>query len=383
MAQAVVVGTGFIGPVHVEALRRLGINVRGVVGSNPEKGRQAAASMLLPQAYDSLEAALQDSQVDVVHLTSPNRLHRQQVLACLAAGKHVVCEKPLGMTSIETAELVAASQRHPALVTAVNYNLRFYPLMLHVRELIQSGALGKIYSVRGAYEQDWLHQDTDWNWRLLPEEGGELRAVGDIGTHWMDLTAFVTGLHAEQVLADLGTAIPVRKRPTSSVATFRGKEQARPMTFVETPVTTEDLGHILFRYAGGAKGNLTVSQVFAGKKNRVTLEIAGARSSLMWDSERPNELCLGHRDQPNQVLIRDPALLASTARSFVNYPGGHNEGFPDTFKQLYRAIYADVAAGRMSDRPLYATFADGHQELLLCEAISRSHATQSWQIVAK
>lgn len=378
MAYAVVVGTGFIGPVHVEALRRAGVHVKGIVGSTPEKGIFAAQALGLERGYQDLLAVLADPQVDAVHLTTPNKLHRDQVLACLSANKHVVCEKPLAMNSSQTKELVEAALATPHLVTAVNYNLRFYPLMLHARDLIASGALGAIYSIRGAYEQDWLLFNTDWNWRLIPEEGGELRAVGDIGTHWMDLVGFVTGLRVEQVFADLKTALPIRNKPKSAVATFQGKEHQAPQEFEAVPVRTEDLGTVLFRYGGGARGVMSVSQVFAGKKNRVSLEIAGEKASLSWDSERPNELWLGHRDKANELLVRDPSLLSHHARLYADYPGGHNEGFPDTFKQLYKAIYADVAKKQRSSDSLYASFADGCNELLMCEAIAASHASEQW-----
>ena len=381
MINAAVVGTGFIGPVHVEALQRAGVHVRGILGSSPEKSAAAAQQLGLDRGYGDFPSVLSDSAVHSVHLTTPNRLHRDQVLACLAAGKHVVCEKPLGMNTRETAELVAAARKTPQLITAVNYNLRFYPLMLHARDLIKSGQLGAVYSVRGAYEQDWLLYDTDWNWRLTQEEGGQLRAVGDIGTHWMDLVGFVTGLQVKQVFADLTTVVPVRKKPKSAVATFQGKEQAAPVAYEPTTIHTEDLGTVLFRYEGGARGTMTVSQVFAGKKNKVSLEIACAKGSLSWDSERPNELWLGRRDDPNQVLIRDPALLSNTARGYANYPGGHNEGFPDTFKQLYRAIYADILAKKRSPDALYASFEDGDHELRLCEAIAASHGGQCWHSV--
>ena len=217
---AAVVGTGFIGPVHVEALRRIGIDVKGVLGSTPAKGAMAKDRFGLAKAYTAYEEILADDEVDVVHITSPNRYHRAMAAGAIDAGKHVVCEKPLATTSAETFELLDLAARNPRLVTAVNYNVRFYPLALHARNLIQSGALGPVMSVRGDYSQDWLLKETDWNWRLLPEEGGELRAVGDIGTHWMDLILFVTGLDIDSVFADLATLIPVRLRPKGALATL-------------------------------------------------------------------------------------------------------------------------------------------------------------------
>jgi predicted dehydrogenase len=326
-----------------------------------------------------MKRSLSDAEVDVVHIATPNRQHRDMVIGALDAGKHVVCEKPLATSSVETSELVECARKNPALVTAVNYNVRFYPLALQARDLVQTGAIGRVSSVRGAYIQDWLLKDTDWNWRLLVEEGGELRAVGDIGTHWMDLIVFVTGLGIDSVFADLATLIPVRQRPKVAGATFRGNEASAGASAGEPiQIQTEDWGSVLFRFANGARGTMSVSQVTAGRKNQITFEIAGSEGSIAWDSEHPNDLWLGHRDKPNELLIRDPSLLAPGVRSFTSYPGGHNEGFPDSFKQLYRAIYEYLAKGDFSRPKIFAGFEDGHEELLLCEAILQSHRTQAW-----
>jgi predicted dehydrogenase len=376
---AAVTGTGFIGPVHVEALRRLGIRVKGILGSSPAKSEVAAKSLGLSTPYVSYEEIVSDPDVDVVHITTPNRHHRDMVVSALDAGKHVVCEKPLATNSAETSELVERARKHPTLVTAVNYNVRFYPLALQARALLQSGAIGRVLAVKGSYIQDWLLKDTDWNWRLLVEEGGELRAVGDIGTHWMDLILFITGLQIDSVFADLATLIPVRQRPKVAGATFQRNEGITGAVAREpVRIQTEDWGSVLFRFADGARGSMCASQVTAGRKNQITFEIAGSEGSLAWDSEHPNDLWLGHRDKPNQLLIRDPSLLAPDVRAFANYPGGHNEGFPDTFKQLYRAIYEYLTEGDFSRPKIFAGFEDGHEELLLCEAILQSHRTQAW-----
>jgi predicted dehydrogenase len=371
-----VVGTGFIGPVHVEALRRLGRPVVGLLASSPEKGRAAAAKLGIPRAYDRYEDLLADPAVQVVHLASPNRLHFTQCRQALAAGKHVVCEKPLAMTTTETAELAALAERTP-LVTAVCYNVRFYPLCWEARARLDAGQLGPVYHVTGAYVQDWLLYDTDFNWRVLADEGGALRAVADIGTHWLDLVTWVTGLEVERVCADLRTFLPTRRRPKGSVETFQSKLGGAPAT-EPVAIDTEDYGSVLLRFRGGASGCFTVSQVTAGRKNCVRYEVAAAKAALAWDSERPNELWLGHRDQPNGTLPRDPALLHPAARRFADYPGGHNEGFPDTFKQLFRAIYEYLDAGDWRAPRPFPTFADGHREVALCEAVLRSHREQRW-----
>jgi predicted dehydrogenase len=371
-----VVGAGFIGPVHVEALRRLGLAVRGILGCDQAESQRAMKSLGLPKAYASLDEVLADPAVQSVHLAVPNVLHYEFAKRAIGAGKHVMCEKPLAMTAAQSGELVelAAGKR---LAAGVCYNIRFYPLNLEARDRIAQGELGRIFTVNGSYVQDWLLEETDYNWRVLADQGGQLRAVADIGTHWMDLVTSITGLEVEAVLADLCTVHPVRKRPKGEVETFSGKLGAKRET-EPVAITTDDYGCILFRFKGGARGSLWVSQVTAGRKNCIRYEIAGAKSALAWNSESPNELWIGRRGSANESLIRDPALLGPLARGFANYPGGHNEGFPDAFKQCFRAFYNYIGEGDYSARPLFPTFAEGHREVLLCEAILKSHRQQAW-----
>ena len=317
-------------------------------------------------------------------ISTPNRLHFEEASRVLEAGKHVHCEKPLAMNSAESARLVelARQAREKGLAAGVNYNIRFYPLNLEARDVVERGDLGDVYSVCGSYVQDWLFYPTDYNWRVLADEGGELRAVADIGTHWLDLIHAITGLEAEAVCADLRTVHPVRQRPKGEVETFKGKEEralaTEPVGTEPIDITTEDYGCVMLRFQGGARGCMWVSQVTAGRKNCLRYEIAGSKRALSWCSERPNDLWVGYRDKPNESLIRDPALVSDGARGFTNYPGGHNEGFPDTFKQCFRAFYDYIAAGDFSATPPFPTFEDGHREILLCEAIIKSHREGRW-----
>ena len=376
---AAVIGTGFIGPVHVEALRRLRVNVVGVLGSSPAKSRAAARQMGIPKPYASLAELLGDGEVQVVHITTPNWLHYPQASAALKAGKHVMCEKPLAMDSAESARLVELAGE-VGLAAGVNYNIRYYPLNLEARDMVERGDLGQVYSVCGSYVQDWLFYPTDYNWRVLAEAGGELRAVADIGTHWLDLIHAITGLEVEAVCADLSTVHPVRQRPRGEVQTFKGKEEA-PAETEPIDITTEDYGSVLLRFRGGGRGCVWVSQVTAGRKNCLRYEIAGSKAALAWCSEQPNELWIGHRDVANQSLIRDPALVSGAAGAYIDYPGGHNEGFADTFKQLYRAFYGYIATGDFAAPAPFPTFGDGHRENLLCEAILRSSRDGGWVTV--
>jgi predicted dehydrogenase len=367
--RAGVVGTGFIGAVHVEALKRLGVEVVGVVGSSPERAR---AKMLAP-VIDDYDQLLADDRVDVVHLTTPNHLHYPQVKQALEAGKHIVCEKPLAMTSEQSAELVELAKRS-GVVHCTNFNLRFYPQVQQAKALVANGAVGAVWNVHGGYLQDWLLLPTDWNWRLEPEKGGALRAVADIGSHWLDLVQFVIGSRVDSLLADLATMIPVRRRPTREVETFAGADDAEREDAV---MATEDVAHILLRFEDGARGSLVVSQVSAGRRNSLRFEVDGSKGAVAWDSERNEELWLGHRGKPNELLLRDPALIAPEARSRTSLPAGHAEGFADTFKELYRAVYAAVAAER-PEEPDYPTFADGHRENVLGDAVALSNRERRW-----
>jgi predicted dehydrogenase len=374
--RAAVIGTGFVGVVHVEALRRIGVEVVGVLGSSPERAAAKAAAAGLPAPYASLDELLADRRVDVVHVATPNHLHVPQVRAALAAGKHVVCEKPLATTAADSAELLREAEAS-GLVHCTNFNLRYYPLVQQARALVASGELGRPYHAQGGYLQDWLLYDTDWNWRLDPAAGGELRAIGDIGSHWIDMVEFVSGLRVEAVLAELTTHIPVRRRPVGEVETFTESAGER----VEITVATEDAAHVLLRFEGGARAAMTVSQIAAGRRNQLAFELDCSAGSVAWNSERNEELFIGRRGRPNELLLKDPTLLAPPAAAVTSYPPGHAEGYPDTFKHLYAAVYAAVAEGGMPAEPTFPTFAAGHRANVIGEAIGRSSRDGRWTVV--
>ncbi len=376
--RAALVGTGFIASVHLEALRRLGIPIAGIVGSSQPRAEQKAGEWGVDRAYANYDEMLADEAVDVVHITSPNDQHFSQARAALLAGKHVVCEKPLAMNSNETGALAALAES-TGLVAAVNFNVRFYPQVHEMRERIATGSVGSPFLVTGAYLQDWLLHDTDWNWRVESARGGELRVVGDIGSHWFDLASFVTGQRIVEVMAELTTFVPVRRRPLGEVATF----SAATGDTAEYRVTSEDAASILVRFSGGARGVVTTSQVSAGRKNAISIEVNAAESSLAWNGERPEELWIGHRSTPNEMSLRDPSQLSPTAASITGLPAGHAEGFENAFKALYAAVYDDVSAGGRSPRSLYATFEDGHHEALIVEAVAESARTGSWVAVGR
>ena len=371
-----IAGSGFIGPIHVEALKRLGVNVLGVLEATPELGQRAAQKMGLAKVYESLEALLNDNEVQVIHITTPNRLHFEMASAALKAGKHVMCEKPLAMNVEQTSQLVElALNSH--LAAGVNYNFRFYPLCLEARNMVQCGEVGDVFYTSGSYVQDWLFYPTDYNWRVLAEQGGHLRAIADIGTHWLDLIHTITGLEIKEVFADLKTVHEVRQRPKGEVQTFTSKEKQVVAT-EPINITTDDYGCVMLRFNNGGRGVLYVSQVTAGRKNSLRYEIAGSKSALSWRSELPNSLWIGHRDRANESLIKDPTLVSDSAARYMSYPADHNEGFADTFKQCFRAFYDYIQTGDFNAPAQFATFKDGHREVVICEAIRKSAQENRW-----
>lgn len=369
-------GGGFVGNAHVEALRRIGVEVVGIAEATSELAKQKADALGLQKGYQSFEDMITDSQIQSVHIASPNFLHYRQVKMALLAQKHVICEKPLTLKSSESLELLKLAVEKN-LVNAVNHNMRFYPMTQQARAMVQSGKIGNVYIIQGSYLQDWLLLETDWNWRLEPELGGDMRAVADIGSHWLDLITFITGKKVVEVLADFKTFLPIRKKPLKEVETFAGKLKSS-MEYEEKEIKTEDYASILLHFEGGAHGALTVSQVSAGRKNRLFFEISGSKSSLAWDSQCPNELWVGQRSTANQVILKDPSLVIDEVRNCISFPGGHNEGYPDTFKQLYREVYNYIARGNFSAPRNFPTFEDGYRALKMVEAVGKSAREGSW-----
>lgn len=378
--KAAVIGTGFIGPAYIEALRRLGnVDVVAVASHNLERAKILAERYAIPHAYVGWSGVMNDQHVDVVHNCTPNNLHFEINKAAILAGKHIVSEKPLTMNSKESAELVklAAKKR---VVNAINFNYRFYPLIQHAKAVIKKGDLGDIYLIHGHYLQDWLYYDTDYNWRIEVKVGGKSRAVADIGSHWCDLVQFITGLKIQSFFAELLTVHKTRKKPESRIETFKGKETKTSRTYKEVPIKTEDAGIVLLRFTNGTRGVFTVSQVSAGRKNRLWFEIDGSKKAIAWDQEEPNQLWVGYREKPNECVIKDPALLDESVRKYAHYPGGHPEGYPEGPKNLFMNVYDFIRKGKdpLKDIPDFPTFADGHWEIKIVEAILKSNKTKRW-----
>jgi predicted dehydrogenase len=371
---AAIIGLGFVGRAHLEALRRMGVSVRGMLGSSRERSEEVRASLGLERAYGSLDELAADKSVTVVHVCTPNHVHFEQASRLLRSGKHVLCEKPLAMDSRES-EMLVKLERECGRVGGVAYNQRYYPLCLEAKSLVTNGAIGPPRIVHGSFLQDWLLFPTDWNWRLDPKLGGELRAVSDIGTHWLDLMMWITGRKIAEVCADLATVVPIRRRPRGRVETF---QKASNLEHDDVPMTTDDYASVLLHFEDDLRGVMTVSQVSAGRKARLWFEIDCTRGSLAWNSESPNILWIGHRDAPSELVPKDPALLSPAARGLAAYPGGHAEGYPDTFVQLFREFYTYLDAGNFDAPRPFPTFANGNHELILCEAIAKSAQDRRW-----
>lgn len=369
------VGPGFVGAHHIDAVRRLGfVDVVAIAASSDASARRKADALGVQKAYGSFEALVADPDVHVVHNTTPNYLHVPVILAALAHGKHVISDKPLAMTGAAARVLLDAANK-AGVVHAVTFNYRGNPLVQQAREMIAAGELGPLHFIHGAYLQDWLLEATDFSWRVEPEKGGESSAVGDIGSHWCDLVQHVAGRRIVEVLADLTTVIDTRLKPSSSTDAFaRGGDDDDAREAVA--VRSEDLASILLRFEGGAKGSVSVGQVCAGHKNGLWFEVNGRQASLRWLQERQNELWIGRRDAANATLAKDPPLLAPGARAYAHLPGGHQEGWADAFCNVLRDVYGFIAAGKRPGDPrppAFATFEDGYQSACVVDAILESH----------
>jgi predicted dehydrogenase len=370
-----VIGAGFMGKTHVENLRRLGfVDVAAIAGVSQEEADRFAKAHNIPRATGNYKELLADPEIVGVHVCTPNALHAPVTKAALKAGKHVLCEKPLAMSAREAAEMLELAESRN-LLHATNHNLRYYPCVQQARQMIANGDLGEILVVQGTYSQDWLLYDTDFNWRILRKHNGPLRVMGDIGSHWMDMIQHVTGLSITALNADLKIFHETRKQPKVAIETFAGKT-LKPSDYTKVKIDTEDFGMAMLHLGDTCRGAFTVSQVSAGCKNRFEWLVAGTKASLSWNQERPDELWMGLRNEPNRLIIKDASLFYPKAAAFADYPGGHSEGYDDAHKQLYKHFWSRVVNRKL---PIdYPTFADGLRGMQLLEAVIESNRKHAW-----
>ena len=370
--KAGIIGTGFSAIAHIEALRRIpGVTVWGIAGRDRAKAEQVATEMGVPHVYEDYQSMIEDPEVEVIHNCTPNVLHYEINKQALQAGKHILSEKPLAVTSVESQELAELSEQ-VNVRSGVCFNYRHYPMVSEAREFLRKDDNGDIIHVQGSYLQDWLLYESDYSWRLDPELNGPSRAMADIGSHWCDTVQHVLGKRIVEVCADLKTAHMHRQRPIEQAATFA----TAAGECEEVAVSSEDYGSVLIRFGDGVQGVFTVSQVAAGRKNRLVFEIAAGQAAVAWDQERPNELWVGRRGQANEVILKDPETLSKRSAKLAHYPGGHQEGWPDGLKNLCHDFYSHVREPK--HHRSYATFNQGHQLTRLIEAILCSHEERRW-----
>jgi predicted dehydrogenase len=372
-----IIGVGFVGEAHIEALRRLNsidIEIKAAAASSLESSKKAAEKLKVPNYYADYQKMLAEEDLDIIHNCTPNYLHFPINKAFMEAGVHVFSEKPLVLNSREAAELLAILESRD-IYAGVNFNYRHYPLVKEMKQKVKN-ELGRLFHLRGSYLQDWMLFEDDYSWRVDPKQGGKSRAVADIGSHFCDLLQYLTDKRIKRLTAKTKIVHPERQKPAAEIKTFAQAGEDKKYEQVE--VKTEDYASVLFEMEDGTAGNFTVSQVDAGHKNDLFIEISGSKKSLSWSQENANQLFIGHRDQANQILSRDPSLLSSEAAERCYYPGGHIEGWSEGLKNSIKDFYNCIlAAGDPADYD-FATFADGALEVKITEAILKSSREEKW-----
>ena len=364
-----IAGSGFIGGVHARSAKLAGGRLVGVSASSPERAADAASALGAERAFATSEELVEAADVDVVHICTPNHLHVPLAEAALAAGKHVICEKPLA-TDVAGAERLVASAETSQREAAVPFVYRYYPTVREARERVLSGRAGSVRLIHGTYLQDWLADPDDDNWRVDAALGGASRAFGDIGSHWCDLAEFVSGHRITRLSALTLTAVPQRPRSANTAAFTRASADGHLRS-----VDTEDAAVVQFETDGGAIGTATISQISHGRKNRLWLEVDAAHETLAFSQEEPETLWSGNRDGIT-LIPRDPAGLGPDGARLSTLPAGHPQGYADCFDGFVADVYAAVRGeGRAEGLPL---FADGLRSAHIVDAVMASARDQRW-----
>lgn len=373
-----VIGTGFIGSVHIEQLLRLpNAELAGITDKNQKLAADVAERFGIRRVFKSADEILADPAIEVIHNCTPNNLHFDMNKQAILSGKHVLSEKPLALSSAESGELTRLAQKHK-ITTGVNFCYRYYPVVQDAAVRIKRGDIGAVYNILGHYLQDWLLYPTDYSWRLEPKMAGASNIVGDLGSHWCDLAQFISGLKITEVMAELRTILPVRKRPKhGATLTF---SNAADIEYEDVKVPLDEYGAMLLRFEGGANGTFTTSQLAAGRKCTIDIQFYGAKGSLAWNHERSAELWLGHRNEPNQIFIESPLLQAESTRRFAKMPSGHPMGYMDAMLNLFTDFYSALELRQSGKAPAYRypDFEAGHVEMRVLEAAIKSRQTGTW-----
>jgi predicted dehydrogenase len=376
--KAGIVGIGYIGVSHVESIRRIGFGeLIAITDVNNDLAKRKAKEYHVPKCYGSLDEILADEEIEVIHNCTPNNLHLEVNEKIIKAGKHVFSEKPLARNSEESLTLLNLLKDNKKIIHGMNYNYRMYPLVQEMKNKVKNGEIGTPRLIHGSYLQDWLLYDTDYNWRIEPEICGPSRCIADIGTHWMDAAQVVTGAKIVEVCADLQTVIPVRKKPKTQVETFSVTADTE---YEEVDVKTEDYGAVIFKMDNGARGVFHVSEVSAGRKCYLNIEVNGTKASMHWNQETSDSMWMGFRDEDNRLVMRNPNLMSPGAKEYTYLAAGHPEGWNDAMCNNIYSFYKYIAQDKVMGRdPLdFATFEEGHYLIKLTEAILKSSETKSW-----
>jgi len=373
------VGAGFVGPIHIENVRRLGFTeVTALAEIDQDTANKKASLLGIPKAYGKWEDLVADPEIDMVHVTSSNHLHYKVSKACLEAKKHVICDKPLTLDTLEAKELVEIAKK-AGVVNAVTFNLGFYPMVREAREIVARQEFGKVNLVYGRYFQDWLSKDTDYNWRVEAKYQGKTRVIADIGSHWMQMIQMILNKKITSVYADSTIFIPTRKKPLIEIPTF-SQQELKPDEYEEIKVDTEDHATVMFKFEDCIKGVVVVCQVCPGRKNRIEWEITGSQKSISWHGEDPNKLWIGNRDSSNEELMKDFNLLSPNSRDYSFYPGGLAEGYGDSWKAIFSKIYNFIKEDghKKNVAPDFPTFKEGYEIMLIIDSIVKSIEENRW-----
>jgi predicted dehydrogenase len=375
------VGTGYIGMVHLEMLRRLGgVELVAVADANADLARRAAAKFGIPRVHTDAEALISDPEVEVVHDCAPNNVHFDINAKAIKAGKEVLSEKPLALDSRESGELLALAEKHGTL-TAIDFCYRYYPVVQEAAARARRGDLGDVRAFVGHFLQDWLFFETDYTWRLDPKVAGKANVIADLGSHWCDLVQFITGEKIVEVMAELHTCLPKRRKPKGAALSF-GAGGAGETEAVD--ISLDDYASLFLKLSNGARGNFTTCQAAAGRKVDIELQIFGSKESYAWSHVHPNALWIGHREKANEVFYESSLLQAEGTRQYAGLPTGHPMGYHDAVFNLFRDYYEALAAKR-EGKPYAATFPDfrtGHEMMCVIDAAVESDRTGRWTKVA-
>ena len=373
-----IIGMGYIGVSHVEAIRRLGnLELVAVADTNIELAESKAGEFHIPKVYKTMDELIADPTIDVIHNCTPNFLHFEVNTKAIEAGKHIFSEKPLTNTVKESQELLNLLRKNPDIVAGVNYCYRMNPLVQDAKNRIAQGEIGKPLLVHGSYLQDWLLFETDYNWRIEPEYAGITRCIGDIGTHWLDLAQVMSGSKIIEVCADVVIVHPKRKKPTKAVETFAVNTDA---SYIEYDVATDDYAGALIKFDNGASGVFQCSQVSAGRKCFIDIEVDCTKASFHWQHQEGDKMWKGNRNSNNEEIMRNPNLMTPEAGQYSFLAAGHPEGWNDAFKNVLIAYYNFIFDGKKhgKDKEDFATFDDAHYLMRLSEAILKSARERRW-----